>query len=162
MELTQKTIKNLLEYDEYTGIFTWKVSRKGTKGINSQAGTVTTKGYVDVCIDGKKYGLHRLAFLFKTGDIPTCVDHRNGVKSDNRWENLRPATYSENGYNYKGTGSATGFKNVYYDPRGIKKYFVVLVVDGRRKSFGYFHTPEEASAVAKQARTVYHKDFSHD
>lgn len=150
-----------LRYEENTGIFYWKISVKGSKGIGKEAGTITKKGYKDVCIEGKKYGLHRVAFILKTGKAPACVDHINGIKSDNRWCNLREATYNQNGYNYKGTGSNTGFKNVYYDPRGVeKKYFVAVVVNGKRISGGYFSTPEEASLKAKHLRELHHKEFA--
>lgn len=162
MKLSYEKANYLLNYDEESGIFTWKVPVKGTKGKGKQAGTLTHKGYVDVCIEGVKYGLHRVAFLLKTGNVPLCVDHVNCIKSDNRWVNLRPANYSENGYNSKGAGSSTGYKNVYYDPRGNKKYFVVIVVAGKRMSLGYHNTPEEADKVAKKARKEHHKEFYHD
>lgn len=162
MKITRNQLKNILAYDPNTGVFTWNIGVKGSKGKGKEAGTITTKGYRDVCIYGRKYGLHRLAFLFMLGEVPTCVDHINGIKSDNRWNNLRPATYSQNGYNYKGTGTKTGFKNVYYDPRGNKKFMVAIVVDGKRKSLGYYHTADEAAIIAKQARNKYHGAFSHD
>lgn len=153
-------VKELLDYNECTGKFYWKKSVKGSKGIGKEAGTLTRKGYVDVCIKGKKYGLHRLAFLLKTGCIPKCVDHINGIKNDNRWCNLREATYNQNGYNYKGTGSKTGYKNVYYDSRGNKKFFVIVVSDGKKIRGGYFSTPEEAREKAIELRTLYHKAFA--
>jgi hypothetical protein len=159
--ITQDEVKQLFEYNLDTGVFLWRVSRKGSKGKGKEAGTVAQNGYRDVCIDGKKYGLHRLAFMYVTGDLPRCVDHINGIKSDNRWINLRSATYNQNGYNYAGTGSKTGFKNVYYDPRGQKKYFVALVVNGVRKSFGYYQTPEEASEIATKQRVVHHQEYAH-
>lgn len=158
--LTQEYVKELFDYNQDTGIFTWKISKKGSKGKGNKAGTITHKGYVDVCVDGKKYGLHRLAFLWMDGVVPNCVDHINGNKSDNSWKNLRPATYSENGYNYKGIGSSTGFRNVYYDPRGKSKYFVILVKDGVRKNIGYFLTVEEANEAAITARKEYHGEFA--
>lgn len=158
--LTQEYVKELFNYNEETGEFVWKVSRKGSKGKGKIAGTLTHKGYMDVCIEGKKYGLHRIAFLWKMGNMPRCVDHINGIKSDNSWKNLRPATYSENGYNYKGTGSSTGYRNVYFDPRGRSKYFVSLVVNGSRKNIGYFMTPEEANNAAIEARKELHGEFA--
>lgn len=158
--ITLDKLKEILEYNKETGKFTWKVSVKGSKGKGKVAGTVTNKGYIDICIKGKKYGAHRLAMLFANGEIPSCVDHINGVKSDNRLENLRPATHSENGYNYKGTGSNTGYKNVYFDARGKKHFFIAIVTNGVRKSYGYFDTAEEASKVATQLRNELHKKFA--
>lgn len=158
--MTQDEIKEYLDYNKETGSFVWKVSIKGSRGIGKEAGTLTAKGYKDVCIKGKKYGLHRLAFLFEEGVVPKCVDHKNGRKADNRWCNLRAATYSENGYNYRGTGSKTGFKNVYYDARGNKKFLVAITTDKKRKTYGYFMTPEEANEEAKRLRVLLHKGFA--
>lgn len=159
--MTQDDLKQILDYNPETGNFTWRISIRGTKGKGKLAGTVAWNGYRDVCIRGKKYGLHRLAFLYMNGEIPKCVDHRNGVKEDNRWVNLRPASYNQNGYNYKGTGSSTGYKNVYYDSRGNKKYFVAITANGIRKSYGYYMTPEEASLSATLIRNSVHKEFAH-
>ena len=105
MLLTQNTLKQYLLYDPDAGDFIWIKPVKGTKGIGKKAGTVTSKGYVDVCFKGKKYGLHRLAFLYKTGEIPDMVDHINRDKSDNRWVNLRKCNYRENALNTKITRS---------------------------------------------------------
>lgn len=160
--LNQNQLKEILHYEEDTGKFIWKISKKGTKGIGKEAGTLTAKGYIDVCINGKKYGLHRLAFIYMENCIPRCVDHINGNKSDNRWVNLREATYTQNGYNYKGTGSSTGFRNVYFDPRGQKKYFVRLVVEGKKLNFGYYDTPEEASEIALQKRIELHGTYCYE
>lgn len=152
---------NLLSYDKETGIFTWKVKRKGTSGFGKEAGTITTKGYRDVCINGKKYGLHRVAFIMMGFEIPENVDHINGCKSDNRWDNLRSASVRQNAFNYKGTGSLSGYKNVYYDPRGVKKPWFSVVTDafGKKIRLGYFETPEAANEVASLKRKELHGEF---
>jgi hypothetical protein len=158
--MNQETVKALFTYNPDTGVFTWNVSVKGSKGKGKQAGTVTHKGYVDVCVSGKKYGLHRLAFLWMTGSIPSNVDHINGVKSDNRWCNLRSATIRENSFNCEKRNAVSGYRNVYFDKRGIKKWFVaVFDKHGKRHHFGYFMTPEEANEVAEKARKELHGEF---
>ena len=163
MLLTQNTLKQYLLYDPDTGDFIWIKPVKGTKGIGKKAGTVTSKGYVDVCFKGKKYGLHRLAFLYKTGEIPDMVDHINGDKSDNRWVNLRKCNYRENALNTKITRSKSGFKNVYYDPRGNKKWFVVVFDSlGTKHFIGYFLTPEEGNNAATAARERLQGEFNSD
>lgn len=153
-------IKDYLTYNESTGEFVWKISVKGTRGIGKQAGTLTNKGYMDVCIRGKKYGLHRVAFYFKIGKMPSNVDHINGIKSDNRWCNLRPASIRENAFNTNKRSPKSGFKNVYYDKRGVKKWFVVVFdSQGKKQHLGYFLTPEEANTIAVKARKEFHGDF---
>jgi hypothetical protein len=159
MELTQQEVRELLNYNFITGVFTWKVSIKGTKGKGRKAGTITNKGYDDVCIRGKKYGLHRLAFLYMEGHIPENVDHENGMKGCNAWHNLRAATISQNGFNLKGR-SKTGYKNVYWDPRGIKKFMVIIRENGKQHSCGYYYTAEEANVAATAARNKLHGEFA--
>ena len=157
--LTQERLKQLLTYFPETGLFIWNIPVKGTRGKGKEAGTRTKKGYVDVCIEGKKYGLHRLAFLYMLNTLPLCVDHKNTLKWDNRWENLRPATYETNGYNYGGRETHSGVRNVYYDPRGKSKYFVFLKVGGKKHHYGFFQTIEEAALVANNARRELHGEF---
>lgn len=160
--ITQEELKILLTYNLETGIFTWNVSVKGSNGVGNIAGTKTKKGYIDVCINYKKYGLHRLAFLYVIGNIPRCVDHIDRNKSNNSWLNLRPATYRENGFNYKGIGTSTGFKNVYQDKRYKGNYFVQIVIDGKPKRMGTYKDLEFANIVAIAARKKYCKDFACD
>lgn len=158
--MDKNRIKECLEYNPDTGEFFWKISKKGSSGKGSNPGTLTKKGYVDVCIDGRKYGLHRIAFVLMDKELPENVDHKNGIKSDNRWCNLRPASVRENSFNYKGTGSLSKYKNVYFDPRGKKKWFVrVTDLSGKKISCGYFFTAEEANEEAKKQRKILHGDF---
>jgi len=158
--ITQELVKKLFDYNPETGDFIWKISRKGSLGIGKKAGTKTHKGYVDVCISGKKYGLHRIAFLYMNGEIPLCVDHINGDKSDNRWNNLRPANYSQNGYNYKGRGTISGFKNVYIDKRYPENFFVQLIINGKQERIGTYKTAEEANLVAIEMRKKTQGEFA--
>lgn len=149
----------LLRYHPESGNLIWTKGVKGSKGIGNIAGTLAHNGYIDVCLYGKKYGAHRLAFLLMTQKIPRCVDHINGIKSDNRWCNLRPATYSQNGFNYKGTGSTTGLKNVYMDKRYPDNFFVQLRVNGKTLRLGTFKTAEEANEAAIKGRIQYCGEF---
>lgn len=151
-----------LDYNPESGVFLWKVSRKGTKGKGKEAGTKTNKGYVDVCLFGKKFGLHRIAFSLMGEEIPDYVDHVNGIKSDNRWTNLRPATVNQNAYNMKERGARSGYRNVYYDPRGKKNYHVCMKINSNRIHGGYFSTAEEANKVAIEMRKQYQKEFNFD
>jgi len=97
--LTQKRLKELLEYDPYTGNFIWRVSRKGRgTGAGMEAGRLNiTTGYVRVQIEGVRFMAHRIAFLYMTGNLPSDdIDHINQIKNDNRWCNLREVTRVEN------------------------------------------------------------------
>ncbi len=114
-DLTQADLKNILSYDKSSGNFTWLVSRSRLTKIGDIAGFLHSSGYVHIKIRNMSYKAHRLAFLYMDGYFPEhSVDHKNGLKSDNRWANLRHVTRSCNMQNrsvFK--GSKSGFTGVY-------------------------------------------------
>ena len=95
--ITQDELKELLHYDEKTGIFTWlkDVNKNIRKGC--LAGTKHSAGYVQITIARKLYLAHRLAWLFKYGYFPEHgLDHRDRNKEHNWITNLREASRSCN------------------------------------------------------------------
>lgn len=88
--LTQERLKELLTYEPATGVFRWR-ERRGNQGggcvaPGDEAGSVYKNGYRMIGVGGRRYGAHRLAFLYMTGAFPPAeVDHINGVPADNRW-----------------------------------------------------------------------------
>lgn len=96
--LTQERLKELFEYRPETGEFIRRVSR-GRAKAGSVAGTSDKDGYIIIGIDRERYKAHRLAFLYMEGKIPEEVDHKNRITWDNRWDNLRDTTSSENNKN---------------------------------------------------------------
>jgi hypothetical protein len=113
-------------------------------------------GYVYVRLLGKSYGEHRLVHLLFTGEWPYQVDHVNGVRHDNRPENLRSATHAENCMNRKPCGLAS--KGCYWQPRR-QKWIAQIGVGGKRKTLGYFDTEAEAAAAYAQAASAFHGAF---
>jgi hypothetical protein len=86
----------VLNYDQATGIFTWKV-RRGRGGAGRQAGTLSDKGYRFVPVGSQRYKAHRLAWLIVHGEWPAdTINHLNGQKDDNRIANLEAVSLSEN------------------------------------------------------------------
>ena len=95
MELTQKRLKELLDYDPKTGIFTWKYANNNRKA-GSKAGYKAKDGYIAISIDSKRYLAHRLVWLFVYGHFPKYdIDHINRIRDDNRIENLQKAELSD-------------------------------------------------------------------
>jgi hypothetical protein len=90
--LTAERLRELLEYDPETGIFRWLVVQNNRMKIGQVGGTITDKGYRQIRVDGVKYRAHRLAWLYMTGEWPEHeLDHINGIKDGNWWNNLRPS-----------------------------------------------------------------------
>lgn len=79
-----------LAYCTKTGTFT-----RGKK----VAGSVYKNGYRYVSFEGTRYRAHRLAFLFMDGEIPEMIDHINGIRDDNSWDNLRATDSYANAHN---------------------------------------------------------------
>ena len=91
-------INQLLNYDLTTGVFRWKVS-KGSVKFGDVAGSIKKDGYLSIRINNTLYQAHRLAYYIVTGDQPPEVDHRNGIRNDNRISNLRTADSKLNNNN---------------------------------------------------------------
>lgn len=146
------TFRKVLIYRPRTGEFVWR-KRRGHKNWNTRfagkvAGWVDDYGYVVIDVGCSRTKAHRLAFAFMRGFWPYEVDHRNGVRSDNRWANLRVASRTQNNANAKlRVNNTSGYKGVSFD-RKTKKWRAHFRVHGRR-----FHCPRRADI--EQARRDY-------
>lgn len=115
--LSQSRVVELFSYTPETGLFCWR--RRLNNQINTDrvpAGHVDNRGYFRIKVDGKKYLRHRLIWLWMTGAFPVRhIDHINGDRTDNRWDNLREATPVQNGGNQRiAKNNTSGFKGVHW------------------------------------------------
>ncbi len=102
MKLTQKRLKELLHYNQDTGVFVWVVGRSGVKAPGTVAGGVDKNGYMRIMVDQVTYKLHRLAWLYVKGYFPeNMVDHDDGNTLNNSFSNLKEANHVCNGQNRK-------------------------------------------------------------
>lgn len=101
MELTADHLRHLLHYDPLTGAWTWMNPLPRSKMRRGDiAGRLTDQGRRQIRIASGFYYGSRLAWLYMTGEWPKDqIDHINRLKGDDRWENLREATQSQNSYN---------------------------------------------------------------
>jgi len=91
-KLTQVKLKELLHYDPNTGDFTWKYRLHGLP-VGVIAGTINSDGYGRIKINGFEYATAILANLYMEGFIPeNQMDHKNRIRHDDRWDNLREAS----------------------------------------------------------------------
>ena len=159
--LTAARLRELLSYDPDTGVFRWRVSRPGTRGIGSIAGASDGQGYHQIGIDGRIYRDHRLAWLYMTGEWPADdVDHINRDRGDCRFANLREATRSQNNANAKRPSDNTsGYKGVSFDKRR-GRWHAYISHGGRRKNLGMFDTAVAAYEARLAAAARLHGEFA--
>lgn len=153
--LTAERLRELLSYDPFTGLFTWRVSRGGMCA-GMIAGTHDKDGYTQISIDSRLYKASRLAWFYIKGEWPGFeVDHRNTTRSDNSWDNLRQATNAQNKQNIRKAhaDSKSGFLGVCAN-RG--RWQAEIQVNGKKKHIGYFDTPELAHAAYLEAKVELH------
>lgn len=155
--ITQQELKTLLNYDPNTGLFTWKIPKKGRK-VN--AGGMRKDGYYRICINYKRYLSHRLAWLYVYGEFPDkCIDHINLNPSDNRICNLRLATIAENGINRKlQLNNTSKFKGVRF-VENRNKWMARITVNNKMIYLGIFVNIKDAALAYKKAALKYHKQF---
>lgn len=143
-------LQELLEYNPSTGEFFWKVSFNNVK-TGDRAGSVYTNGYRYIQVDGQDYRAGRLAWFFVTGEDPDVfVDHKNQVRDDNRFINLRLATNSQNQANAFWRTNTSGIKGVCWQ-QSRQKWIAQITVDGKRRNLGRFDSILEAAYVYKAA-----------
>jgi hypothetical protein len=155
--ITQDELKQLLHYNPDTGLFTYLTGRIRTGRI---AGNINKRGYVRLGINGVEYKGHRLAYLYMTGEMPQhFIDHINGIKSDNRWLNLREATNTQNNYN---SGmkpfNTSGYKGISWDKKR-NKWIAQISINNKNKYLGAFMQKEEAHAAYQMAASKLHGEF---
>jgi hypothetical protein len=155
--LTIEQLKEVLDYNPDTGVFTWKKTVNSHAVVGSVAGNQDSSVYIRITIYKKKYAAHRLAFLYMTGEFPKhLVDHINQIKDDNRWTNLRQATVSQNNINSKKQkNNKSGYRGVYW----VKKYQVWRVQIKYKSKYitlgSYTDIKEAAEVYKKKALELY-------
>ena len=156
--ITQARLKELLHYDPLTGIFTWKIRPSNAVFAGDRAGCLTKKGYRTIRIAGHTFYEHRLAWLYMTGVWPSkLIDHRDGVKSGNHWDNLRDVSGAENNHNIGGSPSHNTHGNIgaTYDLRRGCWVARIQALE-ERKFLGSFATAKLASAAYLKAKDQIH------
>jgi hypothetical protein len=159
--LTAERLRECLLYNPDTGEFRWLVDRGSNAREGTGAGAINTDGYRVITLCGREYRAHRLAWLYMTGEWPADeVDHRNLIRDDNRWDNLREATPAQNKCNSsRRRHNAAGVKGVYRSRR-CGRWRAVIVVHGRKIHLGYFDHINDAAAAYAEAAVQYHGEFA--
>jgi len=146
MGLTAAFLRHLLHYDPLTGVWTWMNPVPRSKMRRGDvAGSVDSNGRRKIRIESGYYYSSRLAWLYTTGEWPKDqIDHVNRIRDDDRWENLREATQSQNSYNRVWAEESGEWRGI--SPNGNK-----YAVNIGGKYLGNFETFDKAKAARDQA-----------
>ena len=165
-----ETLRSILNYDPITGSLTWKMrpaamftAQRYANAWNAKwdgrpaLSHVNPEGYLHGSIFGRLYRAHRVAYALHHGRWPEHdVDHINGVKSDNRIENLRDVTNAQNHRNRRlSKRNTTGASGVFFcQKKGVWRA-QIRIDGGRKKSLGHHATLEAAVAARRSAEAEF-------
>jgi hypothetical protein len=147
-------------FDYNDGTLFWKRVNNHCYSVKpgDKAGSINSSGALCVKVDGKNYLNHRIIFAMHHGYVPEFVDHADGDRLNNKIENLRDATKTENGQNAKKSKANTsGVKGVDMH-NGLWRARVV--VKGSSKLIGHFRDINAAEKAVKEFREKSHKQFA--
>lgn len=153
--ISHDELKRVIRYDAETGVFVW-LERIGRSVVGEKAGSKQSCGYWQIWIDGEPYLAHRLALFYVYGCWPkNDVDHINGVRTDNRLQNLREVDRGLNMQNQRRARSdnSTGFLGVVPNR---KRFSAQIRTEGKTRCLGTYDTPEQAHDAYVKAKRVLH------
>lgn len=154
--LTQKRLKEVLDYDAETGSFTRKINIGKRYKAGEIAGTINHHGYRVIMVDGQQYQSHRLAFLYINEEFPkNSIDHINQIKTDNRISNLRSVKHQENCKNQPiRSNNTSGVTGVCYNKKSNKWQAQIKLTD-KQLNLGSFTNKDEAIKVRQEAEVKF-------
>ena len=171
---TPKEIRKLLRYEPDTGKLYWlertpdlfedgkqsaetACRRWNTRYASKEAlATLHGGGYRQGSIFGKAYLAHRVVWVMVHNEWPADqIDHINGVKNDNRIENLRVVTNGENSRNLpKRADNTSGHMGVRWHKKALK-WTAQITVNSQQVHLGVFTKKDDAIAARKAAEANY-------
>lgn len=160
-------ISECLRYDPEDGLLYWKKrpldhfvnesyqSRWNKRYAGERAGKFLMNGYLKLAIDNKKYYAHRIVWVLNKKEWPQYIDHINGNRSDNRIENLRNVSRSQNQRNLKlSVRNTTGFIGVTKDARN-GHYIAQVKIGEKHIHLGSFKNLSDAVEARAKASEEY-------
>lgn len=158
--IAQNYLKEIFEYKN--GNLFWKLQKSNRVKTGDKCGSINSSGYLNAKLDGKKYLIHRLIFLYHHGFLPKIVDHIDNNILNNKIENLREANDSQSASNIKmPKTNSSGIKGISFDKK-TKKWHVQLSVNNKKMYFGQYFDKNVAKFVSDTMRYKYHKEFANN
>jgi hypothetical protein len=162
---TQERLCELFDFDPAVGVFIWRWRTDIRGGWNelcagNVAGRLDSYGYCQISVDSQRYERSRLCWLWVTGEWPPELDHRNTVRDDDRFDNLRPADRYQNLSN-RGPqrNSRSGMKGVFWLKRN-RRWMAQIKARSVVHYLGLFDSKEEAAAAYAAAAAKHHGEFA--
>lgn len=158
-ETVYNLLTEVLSYDPLTGIFRWRVRPNKCMKVGDVCVGHDTPGYTRFKLKGKTYSAHRVAWLFVHKRWPVdCIDHINGIRTDNRIENLRECTMAQNNAN-RTVRRRGGLKGAFYSKKS-KRWRSIISVRNERIYLGQFSSEQEAHEACADAARKHHGEFA--
>jgi len=165
-KLTIDEVRARFNYDADTGIISYKIAppNQSQRLVGVEAGYIRDTKYGKyrvVKIGSAAVYVHRLAWFWVFGVWPSgLIDHKNGDKLDNRWENLRPASQSQNKSNgERYANNTSGYKGV---TQMKNRWRAQITFKQRVYYLGLFDTPEQAHEAYVAKATELQGQFAHE
>ena len=164
-KLTQERVKELLNYNQKTGDFTWKERCVGDfnhcknfehlrrvwngRHAGNTTGCKNRKGYLEISVEGKTYLAHRLVWLYIHGYFPeNTIDHIDRNPSNNKLSNLREVSHTCNMRNCKvRSNNKSGITGVCWHKARFK-WHAQIKVNGKVTHLGYFEDIVDAAKAS--------------
>ena len=180
MPVSVFTLREALDYDPKTGLFRWRerpihhfkngekwraadnMKRWNTVHAGKPALTQMNQGgYLYGGVDGENLLAHRVAWeITHLKRATTTIDHSNGMRSDNRIVNLRPASRSQQARNCASAkGSTSKYLGVSW--RKDRSCWRSVIFDGvKQEHLGSFRSEEDAARAYDRRAKVLHGEFA--
>lgn len=151
-------LRQFIAYEPSSGSFRW-VKRFDTRTPGIATGIISSNGYILFSIKGRCYSAHRLAVAFQTDAWPAGdVDHIDGDRKNNKWDNLRSIDRQGNIQNQRTApkhNRYSGLLGAHY-VKETGKFRARIKCNGVKINLGTFETPEEAHAAYVRAKRLIH------
>lgn len=168
---SQEVLRDFFEYNGETGDLIWRARPReyfansracsvwNARYSGSVSGSMGPIGYRQLALNNDTFLAHRVVWKFHHGYCPEFIDHVNGIRNDNRIENLRPATHQENSRNSKiRADNSSGIVGVVWDKRD-QRWVARIVISGRNLALGSFVDIDAAAAARQSAEIKFFAEF---
>lgn len=157
--ITKDYLKTIISYNPETGEM-HKLHYYRPNCVGKRIKNDNKNRYKNIEISGKIYKQHRIAWIYMTGETPAEIDHINGIRSDNRFCNLRVVTRSQNIQNIGiRKNNTSGYKGVCFESKK-RKWRARIIINYKVINLGHYDCPKSAYMAYCHAAEKYHGEFA--